>query len=288
MVHLEGFGILGCYIGLRLEQDGVDFTWYDNGGDGVAAWPACTGAIFPTGHAGDIEALGIWAGHLHEDGFAPYMEEAAYIYSQKHPPHKGRYAARELGHGVRLGHLTSLHLAGPEWVRATRARFIDRAATYPPPGARVVTAHGFNERLARYMWGWTVPVKLRTVDDPHELRPCLYFRKGRFTMAYAYPIPGTELWYAGSDLISQQRPKRLDVEAKFRRWRGQFMDLGGGYITGVARAGRPREGWRPVGAPGDDAWVCEIDGKLTVRPLWHSGVRWAPHVYEALRKELDL
>lgn len=288
MIHLEGLGILGCYIALRLEQEGIDFTWYDDGRatDGVAAWPACTGAIFPTGHADDLAALDVWRGHLRDRAFAPFMEEADYIFSTKKPPHGGRYGFTELARGVRLGEVTSLHLAGPEWVRATRARFIERAAISPPPGSRVVIAHGFNQRLVRYMWGWTVPVKLRTqVYDPCH-RPCLYFRRGRFAMAYAYPIPGTDLWYAGSSLISQREPKPLDVEKHFKRWRGQFMDLGGGFVTGVARAGRPRQGWRPVGAAGDDAWVREIDGRLCVRPLWHSGVRWAPLVWEALREEL--
>lgn len=288
MIHLEGMGILGCYIGLRLEQQGVDFTWHDTD-ERVAAWRACTGAIFPTGHAEDLMALERWQIHRHDPGFREHLEEADYIFSTKAPPHGGRYSFEPLGHGVsRAVGATSLHLAGPEWVAATRYRFRhQRLPGVPPSGARVVVTHGFGPRLARFMWGWTVPVKVRTLrSHPGELRPCLYFRRGRFQMAYAYPIPGTELWYAGSSLISQRDPKPLDVEKHFKRWRGMFMDLGGGYVTGVARAGQPRQGWRPVAAEGDDAWVREIDGRLHVRPLWHSGVRWAPLVWESLQKEL--
>jgi hypothetical protein len=138
------------------------------------------------------------------------------------------------------------------------------------------------------MWGWTIPVKLTTTFE-HSRRPCIYFRRGRFVMAYAYPIPGTEWWYAGSSLISQRlgRPSALPVMPKFARWRELMAELGQGYIKGIAMAGTPVQGWRPVPAQGDDEWVTEQpDGSLACRPLWHSGVRQAPLIYEALRGKL--
>lgn len=289
MLHLEGMGILGCYVALRLEADGCDFTWHDTD-ERVTAWQACTGAIFPTGHDDDLRALTVWHRHKSEPGFAPFMEEADYYFCTKAPPHGGRYGYEPIHGDVKLAELTSLHLAGPEFVRATRARFAN-CHGHPSASQRVIVAHGFGARLARYMWGWTVPVKMRcaVVPSRHPVRrQCVYLRRGRFSMAYAYPIPGTDLWYAGSSLISQREPKQLDVEKHFRRWRGEFMDLGSGFLTGVARAGQPRQGWRPVGAVGDDAWWREVDGRLTARCLWHSGVRWAPLVWESLRKELGL
>lgn len=287
MIHLEGMGILGCYIALRLEQDGLDFTWHDTSAR-ICAWRASTGAIFPSGDPGDEWALGVWRHHNTQDGFASWMEEAQYIYCQKHPPHGGRYLSLDIGHGLHLAGPTSLHLAAPEWVEATRRRFAEECRN-PEPGQEYVVTHGFGERLARFMWGWTVPITLRTVAVGlwREQRPCFYMRRGRFTMAYAYPIPGTDQWYAGSSLISQQVPRPLTIDDKWRRWRGDFMDLAGGYVTGVARAGRPRVGWRPVPAAGDTEWVRRnARGQLLVRPLWHSGIRQAPIVYAALRKEL--
>jgi hypothetical protein len=284
-------GVIGCYLGLRLLHDGVDFTWHDSS-EAVNAWEACTGAIFPTGHADDLEALAVWRGHLDDPGFAPYMEEAAYVFSQKHPPHGGKYRHVELG-PMRLAEERSLHLNAQDWVRRTRLLLANHQGP-PSTGQRRVITHGFGPRLARFMWGWTVRVKVgfepgtELVSGGHFMRPCIYCREGRFVMAYAYPVPGTELWYAGSSLISQRVPKRLDVEKHYRRWRGQFLRMTEGYVTGVARASEPIEGWRPVPFKDDTAWITEQpDGSLAARPLWHSGVRHAPHIYNALREVLQ-
>ena len=58
-VHLEGFGVLGSLIGWELEQRGVPFTWHDTDEE-VCAWRACTGAIFPTGEAADMQGQLDW------------------------------------------------------------------------------------------------------------------------------------------------------------------------------------------------------------------------------------
>jgi hypothetical protein len=297
MIHLEGMGILGSYIALRLEQEGMPFTWHDSRLR-VNAWWASTGAIFPSGDADDQWALDVWREHLGQDGFADFMEEANYVYCTKNPPHGGRYTSEELVPGIRLAELSSLHVNASQFVLSTRMRFRLQELSVPDgerlrqgdtePNEYVVT-HGFGARLERFMWGWTIPVRVRTrpSDLTVGLRAALYMRHGRFTMAYAYPIPGTDMWYSGSSLISQHEPKELDIDAKFKRWRNDFMELSGGFVTGVSRAGQPRQGWRPVPGREDKAWVRRTaDGLLGVRPLWHSGIRQAPLVYAALCKEL--
>lgn len=289
-LHLEGLGVLGCYIGWRLFNDGIPFTWHDSG-EQVTAWRACTGAVFPTGHSADLRAMAAWTRHLDEPGFNDHTERAAYVYCSKRPPHMGRYGWQDLGNGIKLGEVPSLHLNAQRWVPWTRRVFNHYQLDAAPPDARVIVTHGFGARLARYMWGWTVPVRVWTTADFGELRPSIYFRRGRFVMAYAYPIPGTGLWYAGSSLISQKAPRQLDTDAKFERWRREFVELGRGYVLGVERAGDAMQGWRPVPYSDREPLVrCDVhDGRadvLTVRPLWHSGVRHAPLVYDALKEAL--
>lgn len=291
MIHLEGMGVLGCYLAHRLFADGVPFTWHDTDEEHTA-WRACTGAIFPTGHADDEWARRAWADHYFEAGFREHMEVAAYVFCTKRPPHQGRYGFQPLAGEAKLGGEPSLHLNAQAWVPWTRKVFEDRRIPHTAHthlearrGPRVIT-HGFGSRLARYMWGWTVPVRVLTTADIGRTRPCIYFRRGRFTMAYAYPIPGTGQWYAGSSLISQQVPRSLEIAPKFERWRRDFLELGEGYVLDVQQAGSPVEGWRPVPAKDDVPWVRKVGDSLAVRPLWHSGVRHAPLIYRALQEAL--
>lgn len=282
-------GVLGCYLATRLAADGVDFTWHDTD-EPITAWKACTGAIFPTGHAEDQEAMAAWFGHALDPAFRGHMEAAAYVFSTKQPPHQGKAPFLPLAGEAKLLGIPSLHLNAQQWVPWVRGRFAARQRApeqQRAPRERTVITHGFGARLARVMWGWTVPVRVRTTADLGDRRACIYFRRGRFTMAYAYPIPLTDTWYAGSSLISQRVPRSLDIAPKFERWRRDFLDIGAGYVTDVEQAGPPMEGWRPVPAEGDDALIRRLtDGALAVRPLWHSGVRHAPLVYNALQDVL--
>jgi hypothetical protein len=290
VIHLEGMGVIGCYLAHRLAADGIDFTWHDTD-EPVTAWKACTGAIFPTGHTDDQLALIDWLGHATDERFAAHMEVAAYVFSQKTPPHKGKAKWLPLAGDVKLLSVPSLHLNAQAWVPWTREVFaaqrLDPSWPKAQAAQRVVT-HGFGARLARVMWGWTVPVRIHTTADLGSRRPCIYFREGRFTMAYAYPIPRTDMWYAGSSLISQRVAKSLTVAKKYERWHRDFIRLGADYVTDVEVAGPPIEGWRPVPAKGDDQLIKRTTtGELAVRPLWHSGVRHAPLVYNALKEALS-
>jgi hypothetical protein len=286
-VHLQGMGIIGCYLAWRLFRDGHTFTW-DDADTELVAWRASTGAIFPTGHADDQWALDVWRGHLDDGGFRDFLEEADYVFCTQTAPHGGHYPVRPLAGDVKLADPSSLHLNAQKWVPYTRRVFDSARLAEAPPGALKVITHGFGPRLDRVMWGWTVPVRLAT-SVPSDRRAAVYLRRGRFVMAYAYPIPLSDLWYAGSSLISQRRERArpLPVMPKYKRWREQFLELGHGYVTDVVRAGLPIQGWRPVPAKDDTAWLTEQpDGALAARPLWHSGIRHAPLIYNALLEVL--
>ena len=286
MIHLQGMGVIGCYLAVTLQRAGIDFTWSDTR-ERINAWQACTGAIFPTGHADDMRALRVWERHRNEPGFEAHMEKSVYVYCTKHPPHGARDAhVMDLPGDMKAASVPSFHLNAQTWVPAIRRAFAHRERSGNVFSGQLIITHGFGPRLGRFMWGWTVPVKVATTIEFPGARPAIYLRQGRFVMAYAYPIPGTDTWYAGSSLISQRVPKRLDVHGKYHRWRHQMLELGHDYVRAIAPAGPPVQGWRPVPIEGDTPLVREVDGALAVVPLWHSGVRHAPLVADAVMEAI--
>lgn len=105
-------------------------------------------------------------------------------------------------------------------------------------------------------------------------------------MAYAYPIPDTPYWYAGSNLIVQTKPKQLSVSDKYARWKKNFLELSNGAVQ-VTEEEEFLTGWRPASAKEDPELVRRsTDGRLLVRPHWHNGVRNSPAIVAAVMKEL--
>jgi hypothetical protein len=289
-VHLEGLGVLGCYIARQLELEDIPFTWHDTE-EQVNAWQACTGCIYPSGHEEDQQAYDVWMNNYMDDSFlGPYMEPGAYTFCTKRPPHQGKYPYEMRPAPLKVAWPASLHVDVPNWIKDTRERYEDLRTTSLTKGSQLIVAHGFGPRLQRWMWGWTVRVKLRLSDALRQSasprRPCIYLREGRFKMAYAYPIPHTDEWWAGSSLISQKVPKRLHIAPKYDKWRTHVMVMSMGHVKVAPVNYRVIHGWRPVPAEGDTAWVSDIDGALHVRPLWHSGLRHAPHVANAVLERL--
>ncbi len=293
-VHLEGFGVLGSFIAWELERLQVPFTWHDNE-EKVCAWRACTGAIFPTGEASDAQGMAGWRAWLAggatwaaQPPLRECLESATWWYSTKAPPHgaKGKPVA-DLGALRRLSE-GSLHFNAQQFVPRSRAYFADRRRAERQPGLRVV-AHGFGERLDHVVWGWSRLVRLegdaRIFGDE---RPALYCRLGRFVMAYAYPVPATPYWYAGSSLIVQKAPRSLEMPKKYERWRRQFESLTGGLVQ-VVEESDFLMGWRPAAAKGDEQLaVLAPDGSVVVRPMWHNGVRLAPLIVAEVTRLLGV
>lgn len=300
-VHIEGMGLTGCLLALCLERLEVKFTWNDTDAEHTA-WKASTGAIYPCGKLGSVDwaCYRKWRSWLYKLMPKNCWEEADYWFSQKTPPHEGHYDVYNHHDGVRdglqLAGASSFHLNVQQLVPQVRNKFRDARVDkrHGKVGCTIV-AHGFGERLDYAYWGWHRVVDLK-INFPHTLRPAFYFREGRYVMAYAYPIPNTPYWYAGSSIIKQKKDKLhpLEILPKYERWKANFERLGGGAVS-VARAMGEAQGWRPAYAawPGGKeqwessmSWVRRInDGQgrpvvITVPPLWNSGIRHFPKVME--------
>lgn len=298
-VHIEGMGLTGSMLAVLLDQHGIEFTWHDIDLDRVA-WPASTGAIYPSGSTKfgpDEECREVWAG-WHDIGlFGPVLERSLFVFSTKSAPHGGRYSVQETVDGLRIAGESSYHLNAQQLVKATRERFADRRAVKQHGDVDTyIVAHGWGSRLSHVYWGWMRLVELDYDQDTYGYspfmgggRPAFYFREGRFIMAYAYPVPNTPYWYAGSNIIKQAGDARrsLDMPGKYARWKDNFERLGNGGVAVKAEHGYI-EGWRPAAAKDDEAWIRRSGNVLTVRPLWNSGIRHFPKQWVGIAHQLAI
>ena len=280
-VHIEGMGVLGSMVARRLDEAGVPFTWHDIDAE-HSAWPVSTGCVFRTGVERDLDGWRAWLGHFDDPHLAPHLELCDYVFNHKAPPHQGKDGIRtDLG-ALRVLDKPGIQVNVPSLVTATRAAFTgERRPEAPPMFDPYVIAHGYSSRLARYMWGWAARVELDLAPALASAleyeRPIVYLRRGRFVMAYAYPIPGTPHYWAGSSLISQREAKPLEVLPKLERWKALIDELSGGMVR-CREVASVEQGWRPVPRKGDPLDVERMGNVLRVPPLWHNGVRWAPMV----------
>lgn len=286
MIHVEGMGWLGSVIALNLADRDIPFTWHDADAAHVA-WKACTGIVYPAGDDRSVADHAAWLSWA----AAPWLpsdavEICSYWFNHRNPPHGGRYKlGADLG-WARMAAVPAVQVDVPTIVADARASFAGCRATAPPAGRHtLIRAHGFSDRLAGYVWGWSTLVELAYPGDLAEAstggRPTFYGREGRFKMAYAYALPGRPTsWLAGSSLITQKQAKPLDAGKHFRSWQATFGRLMP--EVDVINVGPTVQGWRPKPGPDDDGRVSVAAGEhglvITVPPLWHSGVRWAPSV----------
>lgn len=289
MIHVEGMGILGSILARRLAGAGVEFTWSDNDSP-ITAWRASTSTVVPSGDANDVEGYERWLDWAEEETFGGLCELSDYVFTQRRPPHGARYGFLQVSDAFRRLDAPAVNLNAQRLVEATRAAHAERRA-HPTPGSRVVVCHGFNERLDRYVWGWSAAARL-TLPDELGPRPTIYDRRPRVKgdplsglMSYAYPqagVPGR--WLIGSSMIQQKHARELDVAKHLARWQQAMNDLG----VGVAEISEPIHGWRPAAAKDDTAWAREIAGRLVVRPMSHSGVKHAPQLTDAVMEALGV
>lgn len=280
-VHIEGMGWMGSVLAYRLRMHGIPFTWNDTEQDHVA-WRASTGLVYPAGDRRTLDNLQLWE-RWYADRFLPEgtVCRSVYAFTQARPPHGGRYPVTDLG-WVRAARASCFSVNVAEVVRAARREFADSRTPGPPAGdGRRITAHGFGSRLSKVMWGWSAKVRLGIPDELLAVgaRPALYSRPADhpFRMFYAYPCPGEDLWWAGSALVGQHRPRELDAAAHFERWREIFTREVFPSVP-VTEAQPPVQGWRPRGTDTDTGRLQYLGGALVFPPLWHSGVRWAPQL----------
>lgn len=292
-IHIEGMGIPGCLLALLLHRRGIDFTWHDTG-ETITAWRASTGAIYPstsTKFGNDDACRLVWE-HWHAiDLTDGCTEQAVWTYSQKSAPHGSKYQTRQLDCGLRQAIPFAYHLNAQALVPKVRDLFADKRTDGEPAHVIKIVSHGFGVRRSHSYWGWTRLVELDYADEIKEansgLRPTFYFREGRVVMAYAYPIPGTRFWYAGSNIIKQKlgKERSLEMPPKYDTWKDRFLRLGGGNVS-VVDEDDFIEGWRP--ACGDLDWVTREGDVIHMRPLWNSGIRHFPQQWDGVLAHLGL
>src|ERR1700755_809406 len=156
-IHIEGMGVLGSLIAHQLTTEfaGIHLTWHDID-VGCNAWRACTGAVYPSGDRSDEWARSRWwLSATHKLG-PKFVERANYWFSQKHPPHKGKYQI--------VTKLGSLKCADPQSIHFNAQTFVpwmqERLGQFRKEGASssanaYIVAHGFGPRLSHYYWGWS-------------------------------------------------------------------------------------------------------------------------------------
>lgn len=306
-IHLEGMGVNGALLAHTLARYGVAFTWHDTDIPFVA-WKASTGAIYPAGaenHGPDKHCYDVWKSWYDNGYFSQsHLERStAFIFCTKNPPHKGDYAYTMWAGTLNAGP-PSYHLNAQEFVAFTRQRFEHTRIANDvaelakrSKGLIYIVTHGWGERFHHAYWGWARFVQLEINEDSAARpgnRPSFYFRPDRFSMAYAYPVPGTDLYYAGSSIIKQKAGKlrQLEIEPKYDRWKRIFEREGQGHVK-VAYEGAFASGWRPAAADEDEAWVKYRKGgdgrtTLTLRPLWNSGIRHFPKQWAQVAAVLGL
>lgn len=308
-VHIEGMGIPGCLLALYLQSKGIPFTWHDTGMKQVA-WQASTGAIYPANSkkfGDDWYCYQAWLDMFDTWAKGDWLEKANYFFNHKScAPHDGKYpVGAPTEHGLRgplnSTDIPSVHLNAQVLVPYVRNLF----AEHEVPGDKgyfdtdylrknnthYIVTHGWSKRHSHTYWGWTRLVTLKypkRIYGKNKNRPAFYFREGRFTMTYAYPVPGTNFWYSGSSIIKQRAgaQKSLAMEPKYEKWQANFERLSGGAVT-VKSRGPFIEGWRPCALPSKD-WL-ETEGNVTyLKPLWNSGIRHFPMQILELNKVIQL
>lgn len=282
-VHIEGLGVLGSMIARRLDEEGLDFTWNDTDEEAVA-WRASTGLAYPESSPRAAAGLAIWKerampgpGVISETVEA---EEVPYAFAHKAPPHGGRYPIAADYGLVRLAEPTGVAVNVRAFVENTRAAFSAERVDVRPAGSTLVIAHSTPERSDGYLWGWSARVRIGGLLQALEVdllgdRPALYAKKHRFNTTYAYPRPGTDEWWVGTDIRYQATASAVPeakLLEKYEAWVEDAREILG--IRDVELV-EVTQGWRPRARKGDSGAV-EFSSELgawTVPPMAANGVR---------------
>ena len=262
-----------------LDELALPFTWEDSG-ERFCAWPASAGVIYPE-RDDDLER-GWWAAWHARNAHLGISETAGWWYNTKAPPHGSRAQPIAESGVLKRGSHDATVVSARGLVSWAREYYAGRRVFSGPPGARRIVTHGYSERLVAYLWGWTAVVRPGALPAQEDGRPCVYFRRGRFTFGYLAPLPGTPNWLAGSAMIPQRKGarKELAIEPKVEKWQQNLGALAGLEIEEVLRL---NHGWRPVAGDLDEGIRKRPDGTLVLRPASHSGFKGWPKVEQELR-----
>jgi hypothetical protein len=278
-------GVVGSILAHEL---GVDFTWSDPDLD-FNAWGASVPIIRP-----GSPTYKEWVGWVVGDPWwSPMMTLAPFYFTTKRPPEGARvgFSATERPPWKEADG-PAIIINAQHLVLRSRVEHMARRTDGPEPGDTVVVAHGFNDRLHHYLWGWSCLARLSwpgpVAPGPVALGPvALDHRVGKFVSAYAAPVPHEAPWHrvgaaGGTGLRYQLRAKECDVEREKARWEQVMAPLG----VSVSQWGAAQQGWRPAQARGDDALALRSGQRITLRPMSHSGFALAPRYVEAVKELL--
>jgi hypothetical protein len=287
-VHLEGMGLMGSLVAHQLNALGIPFTWHDTD-ERITAWKACTGIIYPSGEKLDNDNYHRW--YPFPAHFKPFMEEATFCHYSRKPPHKGRSKVVGTVGGVHVADISSYHFNAQQFVQSTRLQFLAQKFSRNVRGHRLIVTHGFHPAtIWKWSWGWSAQVEIKVSPELRALcgdkRPCLYMRDN-FVLDYAYPIPGRHYhWYAGTTLVTQKAPKRLDAEGKFMGWLKRMERKAQDAFAIRMIIANPIEGWRPMPNP-VFPWVDAVNnGTIYLRPMYGSGLRHFWTLWDELERVL--
>jgi hypothetical protein len=282
VIHIQGMGWLGSVLALRLDQAGVPFTWNDKDSP-ICAWPVSTGLVYTAGDHLTMTNLKAWTGWAdRRDIIGRNTTAASFVFSHKSPPHGGKYSATAAFGDLHRAQAPCFAVDVASVVVQTRTKYFDRWTDGPRRGDRLVIAHGFGARLGSLVWGWAAPAKIAGLGGEPV---ALYGKAHRFQTLYAVPRGG--IHRIGSTSLNQGLRPRPDADRAKRardRWIGHFPTVFPGLE--LLDVGEPQEGWRPHAALGDEGYVrVSHDGTVSLPPLWHSGIRWAPTVIDQVVAE---
>lgn len=283
MIHIQGMGALGVQVAWELLDLAEDFTWSDTE-ETHTAWHCSTGIVYPSGSERDLDGLQWWLDALSAGHYAAeFARQTPYVFAHKMPPHGGRYRFEEIGNGLRLAELPAVAVNVPEMVQTTRERLANKRTDGPAPGDVVVHAYADPKRLQGYLWGWAARVRF---DGPLAGELVTYYAKAhRFNLTYAYPIPGTGQWWAGSTLLHQRHAAERNADRYVDEWLGnaeKLLHLENIEVDTVEQGWRPRRGDAPNEARRDDA------GNFWLAPEPTSGLRHGPHIVADLMARMGL
>lgn len=285
MIHIEGMGALGSQVALALDEIGEPFTWSDTDERWVA-WKASTGCVYPSGDAHLEAGRRWWLAAIEAGRFEGIAAPAPYRFAHLSPPHGGGYSYADLASGrLREAMPPAVTVNVERLVTTTRERFADRRAE-PEPGATVVVAHTTPERGDGYLWGWSARVRFAEPEPSTRGRAVYNAKKHRYNNTYAYPVPGTDQWWAGSTMQMVREPREREARAHVAEW-----TVNAGALLGLAaiEVGEIRQGWRPRRRKDDPGDVRQDDrGRWVLPPIATSGIQTGPLVARETLRRLGL
>ena len=303
-LHLEGMGVMGCLIAIALESEEIDFTWNDTdeGDETRLAWKVSTGAILPFGDHESQLALKMWTDALEGDSFlGKWLQgnviQSTFCYVSQNPPHNGAKfgikAEAEVG-GVKISNAYGWNMDVQTVVRNTRLYFHDKRRESAPKRSVTIVTHGFGPNIYKWSWGWSGLVHVRftgTFLRHKAMRrrpPLMYMRQG-YQLPYLYKVGrrAADLFYCGTTLITQSKPRSLPIEPKYETWEKNMMRAAGGVIDEISLVpGSLKEGWRPMADPAQELVEADSNG-FVVKPQYGNGIRMFPLTYAELRDAID-